>query len=277
MSGLRLGDKGAPVKAFQLGLLAAGMILPRWGTDGSYGPETDTASATFARREGLAKARGESSAEIVARALAYTVPASDWLVPAEDRELSPHRYKSTHPRVKPLDLVVLHYTASPWQVPEKEEARVRRWGRGETRKSSTHFVILRTGKVLQLMPLSDRAWHVVDKYEHEGQPINYRSVGIDFGNVGFLTAQPDGTYRDYYGGRYLGPPPFIDENGRPWEPITAVQVDAARALLRTLGGLFPALREPGRLIGHSDVQPTRSDPGPACPRWLLENALMGDA
>ncbi len=277
MSALRQGDKGASVKAFQLGLLAAGMTLPRWGADGSYGPETDTAAATFARREGLAKVRGESSAEIVARALAYTVPASDWLVPAEDRELSPHRYRSDHPWVKPLDLVVLHYTASPWQVPAKEEARVRRWGRGETRESSTHFVILRTGKVLQLMPLSDRAWHVVDKYKHEGRAINYRAVGIDFANVGYLTAQPDGTYRDYYGGRYLGPPPFIDADGKPWEPITAVQVDAARVLLRTLGDLFPVLRDPGRLIGHSDVQPTRRDPGPACPRWLLENALAGTA
>jgi N-acetyl-anhydromuramyl-L-alanine amidase AmpD len=179
--------------------------------------------------------------------------------------------------VKPLDLVVLHYTASPWQVPEKEEERVRRWGRGETRESSTHFVILRTGKVLQFMPLSDRAWHVVDKYKHEGRAINYRAVGIDFANVGYLTAQPDGTYRDYYGGRYLGPPPFIDADGKPWEPITAVQVDAARVLLRTLGDLFPVLRDPGRLIGHSDVQPTRRDPGPACPRWLLENALAGTA
>lgn len=179
MSGLRQGDKGARVKAFQAGLIAAGFALPRGGADGSYGAETDTAATAFASREGLAKAKGESSAEIVARALACTAPVSDWLVPAEDRELSPHRYKSTHPRVKPLDLVVMHYTASPFQDPDKEEERVRRWGRGETRESSTHFVILRTGKVLQLMPLVDRAWHVVDKYKHEGRPINYRAVGID--------------------------------------------------------------------------------------------------
>lgn len=274
MSGLRLGDKGAPVKAFQLGLLAAGLTLPRWGADGSYGAETDAAASDFARREGLVKVKGESSAEIVAR-VAPVQAGPDWLVPAEDRELSPHRYESHHPRVLPLDLVVLHFTASPWQTPEKEEARVRRWGRGETRVSSTHFTILRTGKVLQIVPLSDRAWHVVDKYKHEGRAINYRAVGIDFANVGFLTPQGDGTFRDYYRGRYQGPAPFTAPDGSPWEPINTAQVDAARTLLRTLGGLFPALKRAGRLIGHSDVQPTRRDPGPACPRWLLENALMG--
>lgn len=202
-------------------------------------------------------------------------PAPGWLVPEPQRVPTPHRYPATHPRVKPLDLVVLHYTASPWQEPAAEEARVRRWLRGEGRESSTHFVILRTGLVLQGMPLTDRAWHVVDKFPHEGRPINYRSIGVDFASVGHLTPDPAVGWRDYYKGVYRGPEPFRDERGRAWEPITAAQVDAARALLRRLGEHFPALRAPGRLIGHSDVQATRPDPGPACPRWMLENALRG--
>lgn len=203
-------------------------------------------------------------------------PAPGWLVPEPQRVPTPHRYPATHPRVKPLDLVVLHYTASPWQEPAAEEARVRRWLSGATRESSTHFVILRTGEVIQGLPLDERAWHVVDRYPHEGRPINYRSVGIDFANVGFLVRKGDG-FVDYYGSTYRGPAPFIDAKGQPWEPITTAQVAAACELLRKLGETFPALRAPGRLIAHSDVQPTRSDPGPACPRAELERALMGAA
>lgn len=202
------------------------------------------------------------------------VLATGWLVPESQRVLSPNRYPAGHPRVKPLDLVVLHYTASPWQEPAAEEARVRRWLSGATRESSTHFVILRTGEVLQGLPLTDRAWHVVDRFPHEGRPVNYRSVGIDFANVGFLTRKGEG-FVDYYGGAYRGPAPFIDAKGRPWEPITPEQVAAAKRLLAQLGEAFPALRAPGRLIHHSDVQPTRSDPGPAAPRAELESALMG--
>lgn len=273
MTGLRLGDKGAAVTAFQRKLVAAGFPLPRWGADGYYGVETDTVAAAFAAQEGLVKATGETSAEIVARLLASSV---GWFVPDPDRVLSPNRYHAGHPRVVSLDLVVLHYTASPHQEPDAEEARVRRWLKGETRESSTHFVILRTGKVLQGMPLTDRAWHVVDRYKHEGRAVNYRSVAIDFANVGFLTRKGDG-FVDAYGGAYRGPAPFVDDKGRPWEPITPVQVDAARGLLAQIAAEYPALRAPHRLIGHSDVQPTRSDPGPSCPRWLLENALRGVA
>lgn len=205
-----------------------------------------------------------------------TNPAASplWLVPEGQRVHSPNRYAATHPRVQPLDLVVLHYTASPWQKPEDEEARVRRWLAGAGRESSTHFVILRTGEVLQGLPLDERAWHVVDRYPHEGRPINYRSVGIDFANVGFLTRKGEG-FTDYYGSTYRGPAPFIDAKGRPWEPITPEQLAAAKRLLAQLGEAFPALRAPGRLIHHSDVQPTRSDPGPAVPRVALEAALLG--
>lgn len=199
--------------------------------------------------------------------------APGWLVPEAQRVHSPHHYAAGHPRVKPVDLVVLHYTASPWQEPPAEEARVRRWLSGATRESSTHFVILRTGEVLQGLPLDERAWHVVDRYPHEGRPINYRSIAIDFANVGFLTRKGEG-FVDYYGSAYRGPVPFIAAKGRPWEPITPEQVAAARDLLRKLGEAFPALRAPGRLIHHSDVQPTRSDPGPAVPRAELEAALM---
>lgn len=206
---------------------------------------------------------------------APAVAFDGWLVPEAQRVLTPHRYRADHPWVRPLDLVVLHYSAAPWQAPDAEEARHRRWLRGEGRESSTHFVILRTGLVLQGMPLTDRAWHVVDRFPHEGRPINYRSVGVDFASVGHLTPDPAVGWRDYYRGVYRGPEPFRDDRGRAWEPITAAQVDAARDLLRRLGERFPSLRAPGRLIGHSDVQATRPDPGPACPRWMLENALQG--
>lgn len=197
----------------------------------------------------------------------------DWLVPEAQRLTSPHRYPSTRRVVKPLDVVVLHYTASPWQAPAADEARVRRWLQGDGRESSTHFVILRSGLLLQGMPLADRAWHVVDKFPHAGRPLNVRSVAVDFANVGFLK-QVGERYLDVYGGVYQGPQP-VQVEGRWWEPVTEAQVTAAVDLMAQLGAAFPALREPGRLICHSDVQPTRVDPGPTVPLERLAAALRG--
>lgn len=198
----------------------------------------------------------------------------EWLVPEAQRVLTPFRTPAR--LAQPVDLVVLHYTASPFEADVREAARIRRWLSGQGRESSTHFVIRRNGEVIQGVPLTDRAWHVVDAYPHEGRPINRRSIALDFASVGFLEYDEDGALRDDYRGRYTGPPPFIDAKGRPWEPITPAQVAAATALLQQIGEVFPALRAPGRLIAHSDVQRTRSDPGPSCPRADLEIALQGE-
>lgn len=58
----------------------------------------------------------------------------DWLVADDRRESSPHVYPAGDRRVQPIDTVVIHWTASPYQPRGPlgaDEARIRSWGRGE--------------------------------------------------------------------------------------------------------------------------------------------------
>lgn len=196
-----------------------------------------------------------------------------WLVPPERRfGPSPFRYHAGHrPHlVDPVELVGLHYSASPWTGDlQKDLARIRTWLEGQGRESSTHFAIMRDGLVVQGVPLTDRAWHITDAYPHEGRPINPRSIAIDFMNVGFLRRRR-GQWVDDYGNVYRGPTPVVARR-LGWEPVTPAQMAAAVDLVAQLGALFPGVR----LIRHSDVQPTRSDPGPTVDMAALQAALGG--
>ncbi|MFT4413991.1 peptidoglycan-binding domain-containing protein [Fredinandcohnia humi] len=51
---LKEGDKGPFVKEIQEDLIKAGFALPRYGADGSFGPETESAVMRFQKRYGLA-------------------------------------------------------------------------------------------------------------------------------------------------------------------------------------------------------------------------------
>lgn len=50
---LREGDKGQFVKEIQQDLIKAGFPLPRYGADGSFGPETETAVMRFQKKYGI--------------------------------------------------------------------------------------------------------------------------------------------------------------------------------------------------------------------------------
>lgn len=206
--------------------------------------------------------------------------ADGWLVanPAL-RFSSPFCYPAGDSRVEPVDLVGMHYSATPVEPRARELGRLQRWFSGKGRRSSTHFAALRDGTIVQGLPLGARAWHIVDGSPHEGRPVNYRSIGIDFMNAGWLKRDASGVFRDSYGSVYTGPQPVRarDHVGvmQWWEPVTDEQVASVCALLARLGHIFPALTEPDRLIYHSDVQPTRSDPGPSVDRAALARALRG--
>lgn len=50
---IRRGSKGSRVKSLQRALVAAGERLPRFGADGDFGAETESALRNFQRRKGL--------------------------------------------------------------------------------------------------------------------------------------------------------------------------------------------------------------------------------
>jgi N-acetylmuramoyl-L-alanine amidase len=204
---------------------------------------------------------------------------------------TPHRYKEGDRRNKPVDLLVMHYTAVPYWNKSSHGSnprRISRWLQGGGRKSSTHFVVLRNGDIVQGASLESRTWHA-GKSEFKTpsgetlKSINMRSIGLDFDNVGRLFQIKPGVFVDSYGyhnykktgkiNTYKGPEP-IEIDGKFWEPYSPESIESMKKLIQFLVSQFPALKgDTWRLVGHSDVRSTKSDPGPACPMDELRELL----
>jgi len=109
-------------------------------------------------------------------------------------------------------------------------------------KVSSHLLIRRDGKIIQYVPLNQRAWHA-GASEFNGQAhCNDFSIGIEL----------EGTDTDEY------------------ETIQyEVLAEVSREILKT----YPAIT-PNRITGHSDIAPERkTDPGPAF-NWVKYRALI---
>lgn len=203
----------------------------------------------------------------------------DWLVDPPMRETTPHRYRSGDQRVKPVELAVVHWTASPLGggVDGTNEPRIRAWARGEGRLSSTHFVILRDGRLLQTCPLSSRAWHAKGSVWTDPQGIrikdvNSRSIAIDLECVGDLRkVRGEERWHDSYGGAFRGPAELAD--GRWWEAYRDAQIKTLHGLAALLCAVLPRLKLPARWAGHDDIRATKNDPGPHFPWRSLRDTL----
>mgnify|MGYP001597142049 FL=1 len=201
-----------------------------------------------------------------------------WLVSDRERARTVKRYTSDS-RVWPVELAVIHWTASPMGDGPDGAApqRIRTGLTGNARQSSTHFVILRDGSVLQAAPIEDRTWHAggstwIGLAGERVTDINRRSIGIDLECVGPL-AYTRGCWRDDYGGRYEGPLPVADDDEH-FEPYREAQILALLGLVPQIVAALPILCHSGRWVGHSDIRRTKIDPGPAFPWARLRAAVM---
>jgi len=219
-----------------------------------------------------------------------------WLVPADHRVPSPFSYGDLDPRTRPVELVVVHWTATPHSGAHQhgdDPARIRRWLGGSSRESSTHFAVTRAGEVIQGAPLEWRTWHAGGSRTADGRgDVNMRSIGIDLENVGNLS-RGTGRWVDAYGGTYAGPAPHespvalrdrggVWERSTPdhqrvegWEPYRVAQVAAFLAVARRLAHELPALGDVARWLGHCEVRATKLDPGPHFPWKTLGLVLAG--
>jgi len=100
----------------------------------------------------------------------------------------------------------------------------------ERLRVSAHFVVDRTGRITQFVPVQDRAWHAGESIWHGRPRCNDFSVGIEM----------------------LGDETHV---------FTAAQYRETARLCRALTARFPAIPDAG-IVGHSDVAPGRKwDPG----------------
>jgi len=128
----------------------------------------------------------------------------------------------------PPDMVVLHYTAM-----QSAKAAIARLCDPAV-EVSAHYVISEQGIVTQLVAEDMRAWHAGAGAWGDVVDVNSHSIGIELANC----STPDALV-----------------------PFPAPQMDA---LVGLLTGIFARWNiAPERVIGHSDMAPTRKcDPGP---------------
>ena len=138
-------------------------------------------------------------------------------------------------------MIVLHYTG----MPDVEGAIARLCTSGTD--VSAHYIVLEDGRIVQCVPEAKRAWHAgVASWAGEDD-INSCSIGIEIVNRGH-----DWGYPDY--------------------PLR--QIAAVIALCR--GIMLRRKVPPHRVLGHSDVAPSRKkDPGEKFPWHSLANSGVG--
>jgi len=155
--------------------------------------------------------------------------------------LSPNQDARTGQGGTLIDMLVLHYTGMP--TADAALARLT----DPAAKVSAHYTIDEDGIVYAHVPETRRAWHAGVAHWAGASDINARSIGIELVNPGH-----DFGYR-----------PFAED-----------QIAALTTLCHSV-----LMRHPipsWRVLGHSDVAPTRkNDPGELFPWQRLAKAGIG--
>jgi N-acetylmuramoyl-L-alanine amidase-like protein/Big-like domain-containing protein len=123
--------------------------------------------------------------------LAAAVAASCLVVPAADAAVGARppvvwlrgegNFTPAHRSVQSIDRIVVHVTeGSFWGSV--------RWLRNPRAHASSHFIVSRNGKIIQLVHLSDIAWHAGHWSTNE-QSVGIEHEGFTYGSLGFTDAQ----------------------------------------------------------------------------------------
>ena len=139
------------------------------------------------------------------------------------------------------DLILLHYTG----MASAESALNHLCAVGS--QVSAHYFVFEDGRIVQLVQESERAWHAGAASWAGESDINSCSIGIEIANPGHDFGYPDFPKR---------------------------QIAAVTALCRSI--LTRHAVPPPRVLGHSDVAPSRKrDPGEKFPWRLLHDSGVG--
>lgn len=165
------------------------------------------------------------------------MPDADGWVPVARRVPSPNF--DARPVDAPMDLVVIHNISLPpgqfgtgdieaFFQNRLDTARHPFFEEIRDVRVSAHFLIARTGELVQFVACTQRAWHAGQSDFCGRQRCNDFSIGIEI-------------------------------EGTDDQPFTLAQYDTAAALVAALRVAYPI----AALAGHSDIAPGRkSDPGP---------------
>ena len=139
------------------------------------------------------------------------------------------------------DLILLHYTGMRNANAALDQLC------SEKSEVSAHYLVFEDGRITQCVPEAQRAWHAGESSWGGVTDINSCSIGIEIANPGHAFDYPDFPRR---------------------------QIAAVTALCR--GIVLRRGIRPERILGHSDVAPSRKqDPGEKFPWHVLAASGVG--
>ncbi len=156
------------------------------------------------------------------------------------RHLKSENYTSFSKKKRGIQSIIIHYTGMKTLQSAVERLLFNK------HKVSSHYVISRTGKILQLVKDNNVAWHAGISNWFNFKNLNKNSIGIELENKGH-------------------------QHG--YQNFTNKQINQLIKLLRTLKKKFKIQNV--NITGHSDIAPNRKkDPGEKFP-WnkLYKNHL----
>jgi N-acetylmuramoyl-L-alanine amidase len=174
---------------------------------------------------------------------------------------SPHHSER---KASKITAIICHYTAGG------SLSGTVNWFQNPASKVSSHYVVGKDGKVVQMVPLDQAAWHAGTSTLAGVEGVNQFSIGIEIVNWGKLTKR-DSRFYTYNGQEYHGPE-AIKAEGAYWEPYTDEQYKALARLASALIAKYPIQH----ITGHSDVATPKGrkiDPGPAFNWQRVKSAL----
>jgi N-acetylmuramoyl-L-alanine amidase len=130
---------------------------------------------------------------------------------------------------------------------------------------STHLVIGRDGRVIQMVPFNKSGYHVGFGFWEGERNLNKMTIGIELDNAGYLRKENGHWLRK----KTVIPPDRVEEavhwkerSKRGWEIFPKVQLDTALAVVKALVQHYN-LQD---ILGHDMINLiNRTDPGPLFP------------
>jgi len=169
--------------------------------------------------------------------------------------------------------LIMHYTATP----SAENAIS--WFTNPRSRASAHVVISRDGKVTQMVPFNQKAWHAGQSEWNNLIGMNNYSIGIELENAGKLMPHSNFQWRAWFGGIYTNDEVMnathkFEDSPAGWHLFTREQIAVAVEVAVALVDHY----ELSEVLGHEDIAPTRKvDPGPAFPMMSFRSKVMGRA
>jgi len=168
--------------------------------------------------------------------------------------------------------IVMHYTGD-----SSIEGTID-WFKKIASEASAHIVIGRDGRVVQMVPFNQKAWHAGKSSWGNIVGLNSYSVGIELVNAGKLVRKK-GNYVNL-AGRVIPDDEVIQATHKNetamcfWQEYTQAQLDAAAEVSKAIVSAYSILE----ILGHDDIAPLRkSDPGPAFPMSAFTSRVFGRA